>query len=173
MYYSGIRIGEALALQWKDFDFERRYFLVYKAVSREYEIDEYGHKIGTSRNIVKSTKSAAGIRPLALLDVEYEALMEWKEYMAAQERVKGIPYTDSESYIFANDDGELRSEWGTNSMFQRFRKRHNLEGKRIFQLVRCLFEVGTVNAVIRFYRCRYVLMSQQLLYDFRILMRLE
>lgn len=131
MYYSGIRIGEALALQWKDFDFERRYFLVYKAVSREYEIDEYGHKIGNSRNIVKSTKSAAGIRPLALLDVEYEALMEWKEYRAAQERVKGIPFTDSESYIFANDDGELRSEWGTNSMFQRFRKRHNLEGKGI------------------------------------------
>lgn len=131
MYFSGIRIGEALALQWKDFDFKRRYFLVYKAVSREYEIDEYGNKVGTSKNIVKSTKSAAGIRPLALLDVEYEALMEWKDIRAAQERVSGITFTDAESYVFANDKGELRSEWGTNSLFQRFRKQHGLEGKGI------------------------------------------
>ena len=78
MYYSGIRVGEALALQWKDFNFECRYFLIYKSVTREYEIDEFGHKIGKSKNIIKATKTKESIRPLALFDIVYEALMEWR-----------------------------------------------------------------------------------------------
>ncbi len=131
MYYSGIRIGEALALQWKDFNFERRYFLVYKAVSRDYDVDENGHKIGKSKIIIKSPKTKEGIRPLALIDIVYEAIMEWKELRKAQEKVSGIPFTRPDSYLFANDKGEVRSEWGTNTMFQKFKKKHNLDGKGI------------------------------------------
>ena len=40
------------------------------------------------------------------------------------------------------------------------------------KMVRSLFEIGTVHAVISLYR-HNVLMSQQLLNDFRILLRLE
>ena len=131
MNYSGIRVGEALALQWKDFNFECRYFLIYKSVTREYEFDEFGHKIGKSKNIIKATKTKESIRPLALFDNVYEALMEWKELRKAQERVSHISFTQPNDYLFANDKGELRSEWGTNSMFQRFLKRNDLTNKGI------------------------------------------
>lgn len=131
MYFSGIRIGEALALQWKDFNFERRYFLVYKSVSREYDVDEFGHKNGTSKIIIKSPKTKEGIRPLALIDIVYEAIMEWWALRIAQEKVSGIKFTNPDNYLFANDKGEIRSEWGTNSMFQQFLKKYNLNGKGI------------------------------------------
>lgn len=77
MYYSGIRVGEALALQWKDFNFECRYFLIYKSVTREYEIDEFGHKIGKSKNIIKATKTKESMS----IDEPFDDFLRTKEQL--------------------------------------------------------------------------------------------
>lgn len=57
MYFTGNRIGEALTYQWKDFNFERRYFLVYKSLTVEYEFDENGNTVGKGKTIVKRPKT--------------------------------------------------------------------------------------------------------------------
>ena len=140
MYFTGNRVGEALAYQWKDFNFERRYFLVYKSLTVEYEFDEYGNTIGTGKTTVKMPKTKNGIRPLPLLDVLYEVIQEWYERRQAQEKITGISFTAPDDFLFATDTGAIRTEGGTYSIFQRFLKRYNLHGKGIhFQALRQTF----------------------------------
>ncbi len=126
MYFSGNRVGETLAYQWKDFNFDRRYFLVYKAVTIDYEFDENGNKVGKAQTVIKSPKTSEGIRPLPLLDILYEVLHEWYDYRKAQEKVTGLSFTAPDDYLFATEKGELRSRWGANTVFTRFLKRHGL-----------------------------------------------
>lgn len=140
MYFTGNRIGEALAYQWKDFNFERRYFLVYKSLTVEYGFDENGNTVGKGKTIVKTPKTKNGIRPLPLLDILYEVLYEWYERRVAQEKITGISFTAPDDYVFATDTGHLRTEGGTYSIFQRFLKRYDLHGKGIhFQALRQTF----------------------------------
>jgi len=131
MYFSGNRIGESLAYQWKDFDLKNRYMLVYKAVSIEYEFDENGKQIGKGKSCIKAPKTDNGIRPLPILDILYETLIEWREYRKAQEKVTGKSFTAPDDYVFATNQGEMRSRGGTSTLFKRFLERHGLKNKGI------------------------------------------
>lgn len=131
MYFSGNRIGETLAYQWKDFNFENRYMVVYKAISIEYEFDENGKQIGKGKTYLKQPKTEKGVRPLPILDVLYEALMEWREYRILQEKVTGKSFTAPDDYVFATNQGKLRSRGGTTTLLKRFLERHGLKDKGI------------------------------------------
>jgi integrase len=131
MYFTGNRVGETLAYQWKDFNFEKRYILVYKAATVEYDFDENGNKIGKAKTIIKQPKTKKGIRPLPLLDILCEVLQEWFEYRKAQEKVLGISFTAPDDYVFSNNKGELRSRWGANTLLARFLERNNLQHQGI------------------------------------------
>lgn len=140
MYFAGNRVGETLPYQWKDFNFDKRYFIVYKAVTREYKFDENGNSIGKSTTAIKPPKSDKGCRPLPLLDVLYEVLKEWYDIRKAEEKLTGISFTAPDDYIFANNKGDLRTEYGTYTIFSRFLKRNNLYKKGIhFQALRQTF----------------------------------
>lgn len=71
----GLRIGEMLALKWKDVDFNNKTISVNKSVQR-CKIDDNGkpcsHKIG-------KTKSEASIRYVPLSDEVAEILLSYKE----------------------------------------------------------------------------------------------
>ncbi|MBO5046129.1 MAG: tyrosine-type recombinase/integrase [Clostridia bacterium] len=120
MYFAGNRVGEALAYQWKDFNFERRFFFVYKSLTKEYEFDEQGEVIGTGKTVLKPPKSKEGIRPLPLLDILYEVMMEWYDYRKAQEKVSGLSFTGPDDYVFSTNQGKMRTEGGTYTIFRRF-----------------------------------------------------
>lgn len=131
MYFAGNRVGEALAYQWKDFNFERRFFFVYKSLTKEYEFDEQGEVIGTGKTVLKPPKSKEGIRPLPLLDILYEVMMEWYDYRKAQEKVSGLSFTGPDDYVFSTNQGKMRTEGGTYTIFRRFLVRHDLFQKGI------------------------------------------
>lgn len=59
LLYSGLRRGEALALQWEDIDFEKKIIRVNKVLRFE----------SNSPIIVEQTKTDAGKREVALLDI--------------------------------------------------------------------------------------------------------
>lgn len=131
MFFAGNRVGEVIPLQWKDIDLQRRFYYVYKGVTRHYEFDEDGETIGKGTFVVKGTKSKDGIRPLPLIDIVYEAISEWYEYRKAQEKVTLFSFTAPNDYIFANNKGQMRSEDGTEKIFQRFLKRNGLDHQGI------------------------------------------
>ena len=100
MYFAGNRVGEALAYQWKDFNFERRFFFVYKSLTKEYEFDEQGEVIGTGKTVLKPPKSKEGIRPLPLLDILYEVMMNGMIIGKRRKRYRDYPLRDQTIMYF-------------------------------------------------------------------------
>nr|DAQ28887.1 MAG TPA: Integrase [Caudoviricetes sp.] len=65
--YSGLRKGEALALQWSDIDFKKKLINVDKSM----------YYVG-SKPQIKSTKTKAGTRKVILLDALCDEIKKWK-----------------------------------------------------------------------------------------------
>ena len=84
--YSGCRLGEALALQWKDIDFAKKEIHINKSVYYDY----------TPK--IKKPKSKAGTRDIILLDRLIDMLLP----------IKGKP----DDLVFPNPKGEL---WGNKA----------------------------------------------------------
>ena len=78
LLYTGLRRGEALALQFKDIDFDNKEINVYKSIYYENNIPH-----------LKSTKTESGVRKVVLLDV------------LAKELPKGKP----DAFVFSMDNG--------------------------------------------------------------------
>lgn len=66
--FTGLRRGEALALEWKDIDFNNKTLRVDKAISKAIE----GYTVG-------STKTTSGTRTISLGDILIEKLKGYKE----------------------------------------------------------------------------------------------
>lgn len=73
----GLRVGEVLALEWDDFDFNNKIVYINKTVQSNIMNIETGERYTI---IKKSTKTNAGIRILNLNDSVIEYLEELKEY---------------------------------------------------------------------------------------------
>ena len=77
----GLRVGEALALEWDDIDFENNIVRISKTVQSNIENFDKAHgNRRTYNRIKKSTKTSAGIRTLQLNDVVIYYLNELKLY---------------------------------------------------------------------------------------------
>ena len=77
----GLRVGEVLALEWNDIDFENRIVYINKTVQSNIEnFDKVHGNNKTYSRIKKSTKTNAGIRTLQLNDAVIYYLNELKQY---------------------------------------------------------------------------------------------
>lgn len=70
--YTGMRIGEICALQWKDVDLESKLLYVNKTLQRIYMKDFYGNS--TSKVIITSPKSVKSIREIPISNSLYNLL---------------------------------------------------------------------------------------------------
>ena len=77
LMYTGLRKGEALALQWKDINFSTKEISVSKSVCHH-----------NNKPMIKTTKTRAGIRKVALLD-------------CVANEIKKLPMTGKNGYIFS------------------------------------------------------------------------
>ncbi len=91
--YTGLRRGEALALQYKDFDFGRKIIHVTKSVSHAHNVPE-----------VKEPKTAAGTRDVILLDCLADK----------------IPKLKQNDYLFSNSKGELLHGSNFNRLWDKY-----------------------------------------------------
>ena len=80
LMYTGLRKGEALALQYEDIDFENKIINVYKSVYHE-----------NNQPHIKSTKTTSGIRKIVLLDC----------------LVDKLPHKKTKEYIFSDTNKPL------------------------------------------------------------------
>ena len=70
LYYMGTRKGEALALQWKDIDFNTDIVSIYKTVT---------YKVKDSTFAITSPKTQNSIRNIPMFKIVRDSLMAWKE----------------------------------------------------------------------------------------------
>lgn len=123
--FAGLRIGEVLALRWKDFNEHNKTLSVVRAQTVETTFDENGNVIKRDC-VVGKTKTAGSVRVLPIPDLLVEALVDWKKLRAIQELMNKVSLIKPEDFIFSTSDGKMRSYYGTNTMFKRFLKKHGL-----------------------------------------------
>ena len=124
--FAGLRIGEVLALKWKDFDEKRKTLSVVRAQTVEPTFDENGNII-KREYIIGKTKTAGSVRVIPIPDLLVNALCEWKTLRMMQELMTKAPVSKADDFIFANNQGKMRSYHGTRTMFNRLLKKHGLE----------------------------------------------
>ena len=94
--YTGLRVGEALALRWQDIDFGSRYLTVRIAASYEKERDENKQTTGKLKHIEDDPKTKAGKRKVYLIRQALDALEILKERQKPQSEME---------YVFATSNG--------------------------------------------------------------------
>lgn len=129
-YYSGLRIGEILALRWKDVDFENKTINIEHAISIDIEFDEQG-KIVSRKTILTEPKTGTSKAIVPMPDILSEILLKWKNEQNIKGKELKRNITQKKDYIFCKDDGTIRTYKGTYSIFERFLKKNNLWNKGI------------------------------------------
>lgn len=75
--YTGVRIGEICALQWKDIDFNEKVVFVSKTIQRVY-IKGWENK-GISKVIITKPKSKKSIRTIPISDTVFDLLVKYRK----------------------------------------------------------------------------------------------
>ncbi|HIZ00037.1 MAG TPA: site-specific integrase [Firmicutes bacterium] len=124
--FAGLRIGEVLGLKWKDFDEKNKTLSVVRAQTVEPTFDENGN-VTKREYMVGKTKTAGSTRVIPIPDLLVNILHEWKTLRVLQELMTKAPVSKSDDFIFANNQGKMRSYYGTRTMFNRLLKKHGME----------------------------------------------
>lgn len=133
LMFAGLRIGEALALKWKDIDFNDKTIKVERAITQVPKFDEQGN-IKDRITVIGDTKTICSIREIPVTDIVVETLKHWKDKQTDRQQNKPdvtASLTYPTSFVFANDDGSYRTYSGTRKIFDRFKRRNGLDKSNI------------------------------------------
>ena len=129
LMFAGLRIGEALALKWKNIDFDNKTIKVERAITQVPKFDEQGN-IKDRITVIGDTKTTCSVREIPVADIVIETLKQWKDKQNHRQQadpdVTAI-LTSPTSFVFANDDGSYRTYSGTRKIFDRFKRRNGLD----------------------------------------------
>ena len=129
LMFAGLRIGEALALKWKDIDFDNKTIKVERAITQVPKFDEQGN-IKDRITVIGDTKTTCSVREIPVADIVIETLKQWKDKQNDRQQTNPdvtATLTSPTSFVFANDDGSYRTYSGTRKIFDRFKRRNRLD----------------------------------------------
>ena len=130
MMLAGLRTGEALALMWKDIDFENKTINIERAITVVPKFDENG-KIKERKTVISETKTACSKRVVPMPDLLIAVLKDYKVEQELKGDENNINLIDKSSLVFCNNDGSLRTYYGTKKIFYRFLEKHELDNMGI------------------------------------------
>ena len=126
MLFGGLRVGEVLALRWENVDFKNKTLNVEFGVTQVPKFDEEGN-VTERITVVSDTKTACSVREVPLPDILIKALEDYKKRQWIIGKENNIDLLAPEIFIFANNDGSVRSYSGMKSILERFLKAHGLD----------------------------------------------
>ena len=129
LLFAGLRIGEVCALQWKNVNFKNKTLKIERGVTQIPKFDNEGNVLSRV-TVVGDTKTTCSVREIPITDIVVDTLQTWKEKQNNREKAnKNVTaeLTAPTSYVFANDDGSVRTYSGCRMVFDRFKRRHNLD----------------------------------------------
>lgn len=121
---TGVRLGELLALRWKDVNEKEHYIYVRRTLGRLQKVDEKGHLVKKEKGtpsteiVVRSPKSELSMRKIPLFDELWNDLMAYKEKQNALKDALGLEYQD-QGYIFATPLGHHNDPKVYQTLFKR------------------------------------------------------
>jgi len=125
LMFTGMRIGELLALRWRHIDFDKGIIAIEDAITREYDFDENG-KPYNQRTLVSYTKTQASVRRILAPEIVMSTLKEHKRDKTIDEATKSLSFTAPDDFVFSTRDGKIRTYRGFTSVFDRFKKDNGL-----------------------------------------------
>lgn len=127
LLFTGMRVGEVMALKWENINETKGIIYVKEGMSRQNIIDEDLNIIETT-SVVSSTKTFNSIRPITVGQEVFDALNEWRDYFMKNSVYKNSPYNE---YVFLTKDGHLRDYNCFKRQFKNFLIRHGFDGEHI------------------------------------------
>jgi integrase len=126
LMFTGMRIGEWLALTWGHVDFENNTITVEQAITKTFEYNENREVVGHT-TIIGDTKTQCSERIMKVSGVVMDVLKEWRNALVDHVRfpVKYDLLAD-ESVVFPNDQGQMRTYNGFRCTYRRFMDKNNL-----------------------------------------------
>ena len=133
LMFAGLRIGEALALKWKNIDFANKTIKIERAITQTLKFDEQGN-VKDRTTVIGDTKTACSVREIPIADIVVETLQRWREKQNERQNTNPdvtADLTAKNAFIFANDDGSVRTYFGSRKIFDGWKKRHKLTNYNI------------------------------------------
>lgn len=133
LMFGGLRIGEALALKWENVNFENKTLKVERAITQIPKFDNDG-KVISRVTVIADTKTACSVREIPVADIVVETLQCWREKQIERQNTNPdvtADLTAKNAFIFANDDGSVRTYFGSRKIFDGWKKRHKLTNYNI------------------------------------------
>lgn len=132
LFHTGLRIGEAIALDWNDLHFNDIHPLISidKAVTLEYEVDEFG-KPGAAKTVRALPKSETSIRFVPMDSQLMNILLEWRDQYCKKFNCKPNERDFGKKLVFPNRYGVLRSYSSFRRQFIRFLEKQCLSAYQV------------------------------------------
>ncbi|MCP0885882.1 site-specific integrase [Ligilactobacillus sp. WILCCON 0076] len=119
--FSGMRVGEAYALTWKDIDFKSGKLSINKTVSLN---------MATNKTVINAPKTKESIRDIYLDKKTISILAKWKLLQSKNMFQQGINIKQTNQLIFTNDSNRLTSSTTSVYWLRKIYKNTNVS-KRI------------------------------------------
>ena len=130
MMFAGARIGEVLALKWRNVNLTDGFLHIAEATTVIPKVDAEGNVL-SRRTTISNTKTCASVRSVPMPKNLTDALKEWKELRTALQEKTGISFVNHDSLVFSTDEGTLRTYSGLRTILNRFLKKHGLDKESI------------------------------------------
>ncbi|MFJ8263383.1 tyrosine-type recombinase/integrase [Rummeliibacillus sp. NPDC094406] len=114
--FSGIRKGEALALNWKDLDFKSNEICINKALSRGKDNKLY----------MKSTKTGVA-RTIKMDERTMAILKDWRKKQKQDYLILGFNTMRADQLVFSNEQNEYLQPTKTRKWILHVQKKYNLD----------------------------------------------
>jgi integrase len=127
LMFTGMRIGEFLALTWGSIDFENGVITVDRAITHKCEYDEE-RNLTSRETVVGTTKTQCSTRKVKVTPIVMDALQAWRVYLP--EHLRSTPSHDvlsPDAVVFPNDMGAMRTYDGFRTTYRRFMSEHGLK----------------------------------------------
>lgn len=124
LLFTGMRIGELLALQWHHIDFKANQICIEQALSLSPEVDRNGN-VGRYTTSVAEPKTVSSYRTIPLPLAVREELLKWQDNLGHLFRLEHTPDT----FVFCSTKtGECHTYDGFRASYKKFLQRHGLTG---------------------------------------------
>jgi len=153
LMFTGMRIGEFLALIWGNVDFDNQIITIDRSLTHTCEYDREGNLSGRS-NVVGLTKTQCSKRKVKVSHVVVSTLETWKAEMGQYVKPKdGRDIFAKDAVVFPNKEGNMRTYDGFRTNYRRFMDKHNLGDYPIHSyrhtFATMLLEAGTNPKVVQ------------------------
>ncbi len=125
--YTGIRLGELLALRWEDVDMCSGLLYIRRSMYRRLKKEQSANSEGNeTETVIQAPKSHNSIRRVPLLPAVMQDLMKWREVQWNDRIEAGTSYQDS-GFIVTDPQGNCLNPYAFFEQCMQMKKSANIE----------------------------------------------